>query len=126
MGILIILSGYFLRKFYLPLAIIFVPAGRGAIGVGTFPEYYSIPHTISAFLAFLMISIAPIAIFRNIKNINVIMWIAFGFIGFIALVLYGSGHFLGPGHGWYGEVDRLSKFHLGISLCWISTWKYVK
>ena len=99
LGIFIILCGYFLRKFYFALSIVFVLAGIGAMGVGAFPEYYFVPHTIFAFLAFLMISIAPFFILMKIRNISTLIWVVLGLIGLVALILYGSGHFLGLGHG---------------------------
>ena len=69
------------------------------MGVGAFPEYYFVPHTIFAFLAFLMISIAPFFILMKIRNISTLIWVVLGLIGLVALILYGSGHFLGLGHG---------------------------
>ena len=99
LGLLIIVTGYFIRRFSRPLLILLILAGIGAMGVGLFPETTGSPHLIFSLLVFLMSSIAPYFLLVKIRNLMSIMWAILGTVGLIALILYIPGIYLGLGHG---------------------------
>ncbi len=99
LGLLIIVAGYFIRRFSRPLLVVLILAGIGAIGVGLFPETTGSPHLIFSLLVFLMSSIAPYFLLVKIRNLMSVLWAILGTIGLIALILYIPGIYLGLGHG---------------------------
>ncbi|OWP56028.1 MAG: hypothetical protein B2I17_08620 [Thermoplasmatales archaeon B_DKE] len=99
LGLLIIVTGYFIRKLSRPLLIILILAGIGAMGVGLFPETTGSPHLIFSLIVFLMASIAPYFLVVKIRNLMSVMWAILGTVGLIALILYIPGIYLGLGHG---------------------------
>jgi hypothetical membrane protein len=99
LGIAIIISGIFLEKFSMPLRIVLILAGIGAMGVGVFPETTGSLHTYSSLIVFLMASIAPYFIIWRLRNTMSALWVILGTIGLISLILYVPGIYLGLGKG---------------------------
>jgi hypothetical membrane protein len=100
-GVLILFSAYILWKSeggrYLPL--FFALAGIGAMGVALFPETLPAPHAAFALMAFLFGNFAAILSYRTIEPPLSYLALALGVMGLAALVLFGSGTFLGIGPG---------------------------
>ncbi len=101
LGLLAALSAYFIRRAY-GLAIVpvmFFLAGIGAMGVGVFTEHTGMLHGVVSLIAFLFGSLSAIAAYKienpPLSYISVIM----GLMGLVALVLFGSGNYLGLGRG---------------------------
>ncbi|MEM3851810.1 MAG: DUF998 domain-containing protein [Methanomassiliicoccales archaeon] len=99
LGLLIILSGYLLRSFYLPLFPVFFLAGLGAALVGIFPENTGEIHSLSALLVFAMGGIATYFILARVRSVLSLIWAVLGTIGLAALALFAAGHYLGLGPG---------------------------
>ncbi len=99
LGLLLIATGFLIRRFSKPLLVVLVLAGIGAMGVGLFPETTGKPHLIFSLLVFLMGSIAPYLILYKLRNTMAVIWAILGTIGLISLFLYMSGRYFGLGHG---------------------------
>ncbi len=99
LGVMLISGAFFTRKFSLFFTILMILSGIGAMGVGIFPETTGSPHLYSSLLVFLMGSVAPFVLMYRIRSAISVTWAVLGAIGFISLLLYASGHYLGLGHG---------------------------
>lgn len=74
-------------------------AGWGAMGVGIFPETTGVIHVIVSLITFLFAAIAAIVSFRIVGRPMYYFNAALGALALVALVLYGSGTYLGLGQG---------------------------
>ena len=101
LGLLLVLGSYCLyRERYSRLFCIFLGlAGIGAMGVGLFPETTGSLHTLVSLITFLFGGLAAIYSFRFLPSILRHFSVVMGVITLIALVLYGSGVYLGLGLG---------------------------
>ncbi len=81
------------------LWLLFGVSGLGALGVGVFNENNIIPHTIFAMLGFAFGNIAAIYSFTKLKSPFSLISISLGMLGLSALVLLGTGIYLGMGGG---------------------------
>ena len=101
LGLLLVLGSYFLyRERYSRLFCIFLGlAGIGAMGVGLFPETTGSLHTLVSLITFLFGGLAAIYSFRFLPSILRHFSVVMGVITLVALVLYGSGVYLGLGLG---------------------------
>ncbi len=99
LGLLLIAGALLTRNVSKAFAVIMVLAGIGAMGVGIFPETTGSLHVYSSLLVFLMGSIAPIPLLLKIRNVLALTWVILGALGFVSLILYATGHYMGLGHG---------------------------
>jgi len=70
-------------------------SGIGAMGVGIFNETHVLEHYTSAMLAFLFGALTAIIFFRRLKAPLAYMALFLGIASLVALVLMGSGNYLG-------------------------------
>ncbi len=100
-GLLAMVGAYFLFRAYGrdPVPIIFLLAGIGAMGVGVFTEHAGMLHGVVSLTAFLFGAFSAIAAYKiespPLNYLSVIM----GFFALVALVLFGTGIYLGLGKG---------------------------
>lgn len=123
LGLLLIVAAILSRKMSMAFAVLMILSGIGAMGVGLFPENTGSLHTYSSLLVFLMGSLAPIPLFIKIKNVLSLTWVILGIFGFISLILYATGHYLGLGHG------GMERFIVYPNLLWgmaFGGWLYSK
>ncbi|MEM0440791.1 MAG: DUF998 domain-containing protein [Candidatus Caldarchaeum sp.] len=73
--------------------------GVGAFGVGLFPENVPVLHTVFSFITFFFAGIAAIYGVRVLSRLMGIISVVSGVVCLAALVLFGSGNYLGLGHG---------------------------
>ncbi|MCL5437585.1 MAG: DUF998 domain-containing protein [Candidatus Thermoplasmatota archaeon] len=99
LGVLALVSAYFLRSFSVAAAIITVILAIGAIGVGFVNENHPPFHLIFALLAFGGSSILPYAVLHKTRKPIAVVWAILGTIGLIALILFASHDYLGLGEG---------------------------
>lgn len=101
LGLLILLSSYFIRlgfnNFLIPL--LFAIAGIGAIGVGLFPEDAGEIHVYASFITFLFGGLAAVASYSLVKKPFSYFSVLLGMTSLTALVLFGLEIYLGLGAG---------------------------
>jgi hypothetical membrane protein len=101
LGLLTLASSYFIQKtfktalFTIPLAI----TGIGAIGVGIFTEDFQTIHFIFSLITFLFAGITSIISYKLGKPPLSYLSIILGGFTLLALVLFGSGTYMGLGKG---------------------------
>ncbi len=100
-GILALAAAYFytrtLETRVLPVLILI--AGIGGIGVGIFNENTGWPHTLFSFLAFFFSALAAIYSYKLLPSPTRYFAVVLGLISIAALVLLGTGTYLGIGVG---------------------------
>jgi len=91
-GILVLVSGYYLRRAVRANAIVAftLVAGAAMVGVGVFPETFGVIHGIVSLITFLSISFAAIAAYKVERS---------PLSHFSVLLLYVDGVYLGLGGG---------------------------
>ncbi len=99
LGIFEIASSIFLYRYSKIFTLLLILGGIGAAGVGIFNENYGGIHLSFAILAFLSPAILSYFALNRYKNILSAGWAVLGSIAIIALVLFGSGIYLGLGRG---------------------------
>lgn len=101
LGLLVLLTSYYLQKaFRMRLLTIFLAiAALSMVGVGIFPETTGSLHSIVSFLTFFFIGLVAIAAYRVQRAPLSYLSVILGIITLIAMVLYGSGTYLGLGAG---------------------------
>jgi hypothetical membrane protein len=107
LGILVIVTGYYLERafYWKPLTVVIVIGGVGAVGVGAFPEGSPLMlHGIFSLITFLFTGLAAVLAARFQKAPLSSFSAALGLLTLVALVLYipDSGNFgntlgIGPG-----------------------------
>lgn len=101
LGILILLSSYFIwREFHSSLiSILFALAGAGAVGVGLFPETTGTLHLIVSFIAFFFAALSAIAASKLVKTPFTYFSVVLGIASLAALALFGLQFYSGLGAG---------------------------
>jgi len=79
-------------------ALLFV-SGLGGVGVGFFDELTGAPHILFAFMVFIGGALVAMAFKRRLKGPLGYFGLAFGIVSLLALVLLGTGAWLGLGPG---------------------------
>jgi hypothetical membrane protein len=101
LGLLVVAGSYFIQKAYntrlftIPLAI----TGIGAMGVGIFTEDAGILHVIFSLITFLFAGITTTLAYKLTKPPLSYLSVILGALTILALVLFGSGTYLGLGKG---------------------------
>jgi hypothetical membrane protein len=101
LGLLILVSAYFLQRAYhwKPATVLISLGGIGALGVGLFPETTGIWHSIFSLIVFLFAGLSAIVAARFQKKPQFYFSIILGLATLVALVLYVGGNYLGLGAG---------------------------
>jgi hypothetical membrane protein len=81
------------------LWLFFALSGIGAVGVAVFNEDTGWPHVLFALLAFLFGNLAAVYAFTKTKPMFSYISLSLGLLGLAAMVLLGTGTFLGLGPG---------------------------
>ena len=101
LGLMLILSSYFLHKTYnKPYTTILIGiTGLGAMGVGIFPETAGILHTVFSLITFAGAGLAILSFAIVMKGVIRLSSIVLGLITLTSLILFASGNHLGLGPG---------------------------
>ena len=81
------------------LSLLLTITGFGAMGVGLFPESYGILHAIPSLITFLFGGLSAVISYKTQKPPFSYFSILLGALSLAALVLFGSGTYLGLGKG---------------------------
>ncbi|TLX98449.1 MAG: DUF998 domain-containing protein [Thaumarchaeota archaeon] len=100
-GLLVLVSGYYLRRAVRANAIVAftLTAGAAMVGVGVFPETFSVIHGIVSLITFLSISFAAIAAYKVERSPLSYFSVLLGIFSLVATILYVDGEYLGLGVG---------------------------
>lgn len=101
MGILIFVGVYFLQravKFRVLTALLILTA-IGTMGVGVFTENSGSAHTVVSAIAFLFGALSAVVSYRLVKSPLSPLAIILGLTALTALILFGTGNYLGLGQG---------------------------
>jgi hypothetical membrane protein len=106
---MVVVSAYFFHRSYRNRLFtgLLVLAGAGAMGVGVFPENYSIMHEIVSDIAFIFGGLLPIAAYRLVRKPFSYLSVVMGVLSLSAMALLsaqytfslGEQYFLGLGPG---------------------------
>ena len=101
LGILVIVGSYFVHKTYhrTLFTILLTITGVGAAGVGIFTENAGLLHPIFSLFAFVFGALAAIVSYRLLRSPLSFFSIILGIFSLLAIVLFGSGNYLGLGAG---------------------------
>lgn len=86
--------------------------GVGAFGVGLFPENVPVLHTVFSAITFLFAGLSAVYGLRVLSRLMGLISVVCGVVCLVALALFGSGNYLGLGHG---GMERLIVYPV---LCW--------
>lgn len=115
LGVLLIIGAYFLnRGKYRVLSILTVLSGIGAVGVGLFPENTGSLHVVVSLIVFLFGGLSAIASSNYSRLPLSFFSVILGLVTLLALVLYGSGIYLGLG---LGGMERMIAYP---ALIWVT------
>jgi hypothetical membrane protein len=100
-GILVLISGFYLRRAVRAKAIVAFTLASGAAmaGVGLFPETFGVIHGIVSLITFLSISFAAISAYNVERSPLSYFSILLGIFSLVATVLFIDGAYLGLGEG---------------------------
>jgi hypothetical membrane protein len=100
-GILVFISGIYLRRAVRAKAIVAFTLASGAAmaGVGLFPETFGVIHGIVSLITFLSISFAAISAYKVERSPLSYFSILLGVFSLVATVLFIDGAYLGLGEG---------------------------
>jgi hypothetical membrane protein len=99
-GAMVLAAGYLMRtKLGWRQGALIAISGLGGIGVGFFNEMTGYPHIFFALLAFVGGSMAGLTLRRRLKGVMGWFGVAIGLISLLALILLGTGIWLGLGAG---------------------------
>lgn len=101
LGILVVISAYFLQKAFgqKVFSILVLLAGFGATGVGLFPETTGIIHLAFAFVTFIFMGLAALMSYRILQSPLNYVSIILGVLSLVDLILFVTGNNLGLGVG---------------------------
>jgi len=101
LGIMLLFTAYYLWKGSgsKALSVFEVLSGIGAMGVGIFNESYGVVHVFFSALTFFSIGIQALLVFKVARPLFSYFSAVTGVITMVALVLYGTGTYLGLGQG---------------------------
>ena len=100
-GVLVLVSGFYLRRAVRANAIVACTliAGAAMVGVGVFPESFGVIHGIVSVITFLSISFAAIAAYKVERSPLPYFSVLLGVFSLVATILYLDGMYLGLGGG---------------------------
>jgi hypothetical membrane protein len=101
LGVIAVAGTYFIQRalgsrFF---SILLILTGVGAMGVGVFPENFGILHVIPSLITFLFGGLSAIMSYKLQKPPLSYLSVLLGALSLVALVLFGSGTYLGLGKG---------------------------
>ena len=101
LGVIAVVGVYFIQRALGSrlLSVLLTITGIGAMGVGLFPETFGILHAIPSLITFLFGGLSAIISYKIQKPPFSYFSIMFGALSLVALVLFGSGTYLGLGKG---------------------------
>ncbi len=100
LGLAGLLAGYMIfASRYRAVGILTLAGSLGAMGVGVFPETTGDLHVLVSFVAFFFTGLAAISSYRLVRPPISYFSALLGLVTLAALVLYGSGIYLGLGPG---------------------------
>lgn len=101
LGLTILVGAYFLQRSFhsKPATVMIALAGVGALGVGLFPEYTGIWHSIFSLIVFLFAGLTALVTARFQRKPLFYFSVILGLFTLAALVLYIGGDYLGLGAG---------------------------
>ena len=101
LGIIAVVGIYFIQRVFGSrlFSILLALTGVGAMGVGLFPETFGILHTIPSLITFLFGGLSAIMSYKLMKPPLSYFSVLLGATSLVALVLFGSGTYLGLGKG---------------------------
>ena len=100
-GLLVLVSGFYLRRAVRANAIVacVLVAGAAMAGVGVFPETFGVLHGIVSLTTFLSISFAAIAAYKVERSPLSYFSVLLGIFSLVATILFIGGVYLGLGEG---------------------------
>jgi hypothetical membrane protein len=95
-GLLVLVSGFYLRRAVRANATVAftLAAGAAMVGVGVFPETFGVIHGIVSVITFLSISFASIAAYK-VERSPLSYFVILGIFSLVATILYLEGIYLG-------------------------------
>lgn len=101
LGFLTVVGAYFMYKAFnfMLFSLLVVIAGIGAMGVGLFTEDAGVIHTIFSLIVFLFAGLSAITSYKLQRPPLSYFSVILGTLSLVALVLFGSGVYLGLGKG---------------------------
>lgn len=101
LGLCIIATSYLSSSIFQDkvFRILIAITGIGAFGVGLFPENVPVLHFVFSFITFFFAGLAAVYGFRALSGVMAVISLVSGVVCLAALVLFGSGNYLGLGHG---------------------------
>ena len=101
LGVITVAGAYFIQRAFGSrlLSILLILTGVGAMGVGLFPENFGTVHGIASLITFLFGGLTAIMSYRLVKPPLSYFSVLLGVMSLVALVLFGSGNYLGLGKG---------------------------
>ena len=101
LGVLAVACACFIQRAFgsRPLFILLTLTGVGAMGVGVFPETAGAVHAIASLITFLFGGLSAIVSYKLQKPPLSYVSVLLGALSLVALVLFGSGTYLGLGKG---------------------------
>ena len=101
LGIIAVAGVYFIQRAFGSrlLSVLLTLTGVGAMGVGLFPENFGIIHAIPSLITFLFGGLSAIVSYKMQKPPLSYFSVLLGTLSLVALVLFGSGTYLGLGKG---------------------------
>jgi hypothetical membrane protein len=101
LGVLAVGGAYFIQRAfnYKLFSVLAAITGIGAIGVGLFPEDAGVVHAVFSLITFLFAGLSAILSYKLQKPPLSYFSVVLGAVSLLALVLFGSGIYLGLGKG---------------------------
>ena len=101
LGLMLILSSYFIQKAFRKtyVTILIAVTGLGALGVGIFPETAGILHTLFSLITFAGAGLAILSATKIVKGPVRILSIILGLATLTSLTLFATKNYLGLGPG---------------------------
>ena len=101
LGLMIVAGTYFIYRVFRSrlFLVLLTLAGIGAMGVGVFTESAGGIHVVFSLITFLFGGLSAIAFYKVEKTPFNWLSVVLGTMGLVALVLFGSGNYLGLGAG---------------------------
>ena len=106
LGVTVVAGAYFIQHAFdfRLLSVLLTLTGIGAMGVGLFPETAGAIHGVVSLIAFLFGGLSAITSYKLLKPPFSYSAVLLGALSLVALVLFGSGIYLGLG---WGGMERM-------------------
>jgi hypothetical membrane protein len=103
LGLMVVVSAYFFHRSFRNRLFtgLLVLAGAGAMGVGVFPENYSIMHEIVSDIAFIFGGLLPIAAYRLVRKPFSYLSVVMGVLSLSAMILLSAQYFFSLGEQYF-------------------------